>query len=121
MKRLLTFVAMLLVVVSVSAQQQAKYIFLFIGDGMGINHIYGTELYNAAIHPEMENNGRVSFSRFPVRTFVSNHSSSSSTPKVWFSSENIIKLRLSYVGRSVLHPNSTRAMPMIAKCFIFIV
>ena len=77
MKRLLTFVAMLLVVVSVSAQQQAKYIFLFIGDGLGINHIYGTELYNAAIHPEMENNGRVSFSRFPVRTFVSNHSSSS--------------------------------------------
>ena len=77
MKRLLTFVAMLLVVVSVSAQQQAKYIFLFIGDGMGINHIYGTELYNATNHPEMENNGRVSFSRFPVRTFVSNHSSSS--------------------------------------------
>lgn len=77
MKRLLTFVALLLVVVATSTAQQAKYIFYFIGDGLGINHIYGTELYNAEVHKEMENGGKLSFTRFPIRSYVTNHSSSS--------------------------------------------
>ena len=76
MKRLLTLVSLLLVV-AITATAQPKYIFLFIGDGLGINHVYGTELYNAAVHPDMPNGGLMSFSRFPIRTYVTNHSSSS--------------------------------------------
>ena len=77
MKKLLTFVTMLFVAVFAAAAQQPKYIFLFIGDGLGINHVYGTELYNAAVHKDMADNGKLSFTRFPIRTYVTNHSSSS--------------------------------------------
>ncbi|MBP3424727.1 MAG: alkaline phosphatase [Alistipes sp.] len=76
MKRVLTLVSLLLVAV-ITVTAQPKYIFLFIGDGLGINHVYGTELYNAAVHPDMPNGGLMSFSRFPIRTYVTNHSSSS--------------------------------------------
>ena len=77
MKKLLTFVTLLLFVVATSAAQQAKYIFYFIGDGLGINHIHGTELYNAAVHTDMADNGKLSFTRFPIRSYVTNHSASS--------------------------------------------
>lgn len=77
MKKLLTFVTMLFVAVFAATAQQPKYIFLFIGDGLGINHVYGTELYNAAVHKDMADNGKLSFTRFPIRTYVTNHSSSS--------------------------------------------
>lgn len=78
MKRLITFfVALLLCVGIVDAQGQAKYVFYFIGDGLGINHIHGTELYNAAVKSDMANEGRLSFTRFPIRTFITSHSSSS--------------------------------------------
>lgn len=78
MKRfsLLTLI-MLLCIGALSAKQQAKYIFYFIGDGLGINQIHGTELYNAAVRSDMANGGRLSFTDFPVRTFVTSHSSSS--------------------------------------------
>ena len=49
---------------------------MFIGDGLGINHVYGTELYNAAVHPEKPNGGKMSFYNFPIRTYVTNYSSS---------------------------------------------
>ena len=29
--------------------QQAKYVFYFIGDGMGINQVQGTEIYRAEL------------------------------------------------------------------------
>lgn len=76
MKRLGLFVGLLLLFIG-SVVAQPKYIFLFIGDGMGINHIHGTELYNAAVHPEMEGDGRLSFTRFPIRTYCTSHSASS--------------------------------------------
>lgn len=64
-------VALLLLFASgVNAQNRAKYVFYFIGDGMGINQVYGTELYNAAMG---KGDGRLSFTRFPVRTYVTNH------------------------------------------------
>ncbi|MBQ7856482.1 MAG: alkaline phosphatase [Alistipes sp.] len=68
-------VTLLLLVVGMGhAQNRAKYVFYFIGDGLGINQTYGTELYNAQAGG---GDGRLSFTRFPVRTYVTNHSSSS--------------------------------------------
>ena len=58
-------------------KQTAKYVFYFIGDGLGINHLRGAELYNAKVHPEMPDEGQLSFTRFPIRSFVTSHSSSS--------------------------------------------
>lgn len=52
---------------------RAKYVFYFIGDGMGVNQVNGTEMFLA------ECEGRIgvaplSFSAFPVRTFVTTYS-----------------------------------------------
>lgn len=35
--------------VSLLAQPQAKYVFYFIGDGMGVNQVIGTEQYNPGL------------------------------------------------------------------------
>lgn len=35
------------VLISVVANGQAKYVFYFIGDGMGVNQVNGTEMYQA--------------------------------------------------------------------------
>ena len=67
----------LLFVVSLSsAQKSAKYIFLFIGDGMGDNQIYATELYKASLQGEKEYEP-LSFSQFPAQTYMTTYSASS--------------------------------------------
>ena len=77
MRRLTTLIALVALCVGVClAEKRPKYIFMFIGDGLGINHIYGTELYNAAVHPEKPNGGKMSFYNFPIRTYITNYSSS---------------------------------------------
>ena len=77
MKRKLFFIAsfVLLMFSGVSAQK-AKYVFYFIGDGMGINHVNGTEMYGAALE------GRIGvsplcFSQFPVAGLSTTYSASS--------------------------------------------
>ena len=56
------------------APQAPKYVFYFIGDGMGINQVRGAEIFNEAtgIGPK-----EINFFHFPVRTFVTTHSASS--------------------------------------------
>lgn len=54
-------------------EPQAKYVFYLIGDGMGINEVTGTELYNQATGNGPE---QINFMHFPVRTFVTTHSAS---------------------------------------------
>ena len=62
---------LLFVLISVAANgQQAKYVFYFIGDGMGVNQVNGTEMYQAELQ-----NGRIGvepllFTQFPVATMA---------------------------------------------------
>ena len=54
-------------------EKRAKYVFYFIGDGMGINQVNGTEMYLA------ERAGKIgveplNFTTFPVRNFVTTYS-----------------------------------------------
>ena len=56
------------VLISVVANGQAKYVFYFIGDGMGVNQVNGTEMFQAELQ-----NGRIGvepqlFTQFPVAT-----------------------------------------------------
>ena len=44
MKRLM-YVLLFVLLTGVSYAQQAKYVFYFIGDGMGVNQVNGTEMY----------------------------------------------------------------------------
>lgn len=57
-----------------SAAGRAKYVFLFIGDGMGVNQVNGTETYLAALE------GRIGvkpllFAQFPCAALVTTYSS----------------------------------------------
>lgn len=51
-----------------------KYVFYFIGDGMGINEAFGAQLYNRATGNGPED---INFLQFPVRTFVTTVSANS--------------------------------------------
>ncbi len=76
MKRLMYVLCFVLI--SVVAHGQAKYIFYFIGDGMGVNQVNGTEMYRAELQ-----NGRIGvepllFTQFPVSSMASTFSATNS-------------------------------------------
>ena len=76
MKRLMYVLCFVLI--SVVAHGQAKYVFYFIGDGMGVNQVNGTEMYRAELQ-----NGRIGvepllFTQFPVGTMASTFSATNS-------------------------------------------
>jgi len=67
------FILITILLVTSCQQEKPKYIFYFIGDGMGVNQVLSTEMYLAA------KNGNIgvdtlSFSRFPVATFSATYS-----------------------------------------------
>lgn len=51
-------------------QKRAKYIFLFIGDGMGIQQVNAAQVY---IDSVLKNNTKLSFIDFPVQTFATTY------------------------------------------------
>ena len=67
MKKLSLILSLVLLSICWVQAQQAKYVFYFIGDGMGVNQVLGTEMYRA----ELEGNIGVSpllFTQFPYAT-----------------------------------------------------
>lgn len=76
MKRLMYLLFFVLLTGTLSAQQ-AKYVFYFIGDGMGVNQVNGTEMYLA------EQEGRIGvkpllFTTFPVASMATTFSATNS-------------------------------------------
>ncbi|MDR1416509.1 MAG: alkaline phosphatase [Prevotellaceae bacterium] len=59
------------------AYSQAKYVFLFIGDGMGFGAVTLTEDYLAAQNAEAVGSGTLTFSTFPSAGFSTTYSASS--------------------------------------------
>ncbi len=53
-----------------SSEKKAKYIFLFIGDGMGIQQVNTTQVYLDSV---LKNNQKLSFIDFPVQTFATTY------------------------------------------------
>ena len=73
MKRI-SFICSLLFVCILSLQaQQAKYVFYFIGDGMGVNHVLGTEMYQSELKGEIGVTPLL-FTQFPYATNASTFS-----------------------------------------------
>ncbi len=77
MKRIFNLLTFLLLVGMISAQGTAKYVFYFIGDGMGVNQVNGTEMYRA------ETDGRIGiepllFTQFPIATMATTFSATNS-------------------------------------------
>lgn len=76
MKRLM-YVLFFVLLTGVTYAQQAKYVFYFIGDGMGVNQVNGTEMYLA------EQEGRIGvkpllFTTFPVASMATTFSTTNS-------------------------------------------
>ena len=77
MKRIIFSLAFAFIIVT-SCQQnklvnndiKAKYIFLFIGDGMGLQQVNATQVY---IDSVLKNNQKLSFINFPVQTFATTY------------------------------------------------
>ncbi|WP_158847616.1 alkaline phosphatase [Algibacter sp. L1A34] len=57
-------------------KQNVKYVFLFIGDGMGANQVYATEMYLNAKPNEIKAD-KLLMSSFPVNSNMTNYSASS--------------------------------------------
>ena len=67
--RIVTLCGLLLMVLSAMAEGKAKYVFYFIGDGMGVNQVNAAETYLGALE------GRIGikelcFPSFPYSAFV---------------------------------------------------
>ncbi|MEN8119706.1 MAG: alkaline phosphatase [Bacteroidota bacterium] len=75
MKKILTILisSLLLITINSHGQATAKYVFLFIGDGMGVNQVYTTELYKASLDGKIASYP-LSFSYFPVQSFMTTYS-----------------------------------------------
>lgn len=68
---------LLLVAIIVAAQgQNAKYVFLFIGDGMGPNQVFTTELFLNA-QPNKISDSKLRFSQFPINSSMTTYSADS--------------------------------------------
>ena len=72
MKRITHLLLLSLLVAGCSSEPQVKYVFYFIGDGMGVNEVIGTNLYNQA-----NGQGNVNFTGFPVVNFITTVSANS--------------------------------------------
>lgn len=76
MKRL-SYLLLFVLLAGMSSAQTAKYVFYFIGDGMGVNQVNGTEMYLA------EQEGRIGaksllFTSFPVASVATTFSATNS-------------------------------------------
>lgn len=60
--------------ISAAAAQNAKYVFYFIGDGMGLGHIATTEAYNRSV---LGNDKPILMLNFPTVSYATSHSASS--------------------------------------------
>lgn len=75
-KRLFSVLSLVLMALSVMAEGKAKYVFFFIGDGMGVNQVNASEYYLAALEGRLGTKP-MCFANFPFTGFVTTHSASS--------------------------------------------
>lgn len=79
MRRFFNVVTIVLVAVLVAScctePKKAKYVFYFIGDGMGFSHIAVTEAYKSALKGEQKSDPLV-FTQFPVMGMATSYSNS---------------------------------------------
>lgn len=65
---------LLLLIVAVGYAKGPKYIFYFIGDGMGPSHVLGTELYLGELQGAIGRPQKLCFTQFPESAFVTTYS-----------------------------------------------
>ena len=74
-RRILSLCAIFWVALAALAEGKAKYVFYFIGDGMGVNQVNGTETYLAALEGRI-GTSPLCFAQFPYTGLVTTYSAS---------------------------------------------
>ncbi len=74
MKRILSFAFLAIVAICMSAK--AKYVFYFIGDGMGANQVLSAEMYRSALQGKPLGRVQTLMTQFPYSGQISTHSKS---------------------------------------------
>lgn len=77
MKKTLYLFILLCLPLSIFAGGKAKYVFFFIGDGMGVDHVNGTEMYLAEKEGIIGTEALL-FSKFPVMSVATTYSMTNS-------------------------------------------
>ncbi|MBQ4370279.1 MAG: alkaline phosphatase [Oscillospiraceae bacterium] len=72
-----TFLSLFLILYSLFSFSEVKYVFYFIGDGMGHNQVLGAEMYRSAIEGQPFGRVQTLMSTFPYSGSASTHSKSS--------------------------------------------
>ena len=75
MKKISFILIALFACIITTQAQQAKYVFYFIGDGMGVNHVQGTEMYRSELKGEIGVTPLL-FTQFPYATMATTFSAS---------------------------------------------
>lgn len=75
MKKGFVLIVFLLAVITSAYGQKAKYVFYFIGDGMGVNQVQLAEFYRAAVENRLGVEP-LGFTGFPVATMATHYSAS---------------------------------------------
>lgn len=78
MKRIIYLVLLVLLSGTVLAQGKAKYVFYFIGDGMGVNQVNGTEMFRADAQEGRIGTIPLQFTQFPVINMATTFSATNS-------------------------------------------
>lgn len=73
MRRFSSLLLLLLLLSCCAHARQAKYVFYFIGDGMGVNQVQGTEIYQAELEGKMGLSPLL-FTQFPYSTVATTYS-----------------------------------------------
>ena len=73
MKRISLICSFLFMLAIFASAQQAKYVFYFIGDGMGVNQVQGTEMYLSELKGEIGITPLL-FTQFPYTTMATTYS-----------------------------------------------
>lgn len=76
MRKSILTLLLLLVAIVASAGKAPKYVFYFIGDGMGPSHVLGTELYLGEMQGVIGRPQQLCFTQFPSTAFVTTFSAS---------------------------------------------
>ena len=73
MKKIIFIFSFLMMIAGATWAQQAKYVFYFIGDGMGVNQVQGTEMYLSELKGEIGITP-LRFTQFPYTTIATTYS-----------------------------------------------
>ena len=114
MKKILILIALVATSFQFVDAQRAKYVFYFIGDGMGVNQVNGAETYLAAIK------GRIGiepmlFTEFPHMGFVTTYSADRGVTDSAAAGTALASGKKTYNGAIGLHEDRTAPAYSVAK------